>query len=79
MVDMGKYFRPPRRANKKAWEQMRLLAEHGIRFRSEGTVAYQRMATGPKPSLRKTKQSIAACPCHTRTEGQRLLRKITNP
>jgi len=76
LMDMGKYFKPPRREDKQAWEQVRLLAEHGIRFSSEDAVAFHRMITGPRPRMRQTRQAIVCCPCHTRTEGQRLLRTI---
>jgi len=36
MRDMGIYFEPPRRRAIKAWAIMRLLAENGYGFQSEG-------------------------------------------
>ncbi|MEM9541854.1 MAG: hypothetical protein AAGA60_20455 [Cyanobacteria bacterium P01_E01_bin.42] len=40
MCDMGVYFEPPRKQAKKSWEIVRLLAENGYRFHTEGSVAY---------------------------------------
>lgn len=40
MVDMGKYFAAPRRLNKKRWEVMKVLADNGYKFQSEGSKAY---------------------------------------
>jgi hypothetical protein len=40
MSDMGVYFEPPRRAAKKLWAIMRLLANHGYRFQTEGGKVY---------------------------------------
>lgn len=40
MIDMGAYFEPPRRLSKKRWEIMKILADYGYRFRSEGSKAY---------------------------------------
>ncbi len=76
LVNMGKYFRPPRRENKQEWENVRRLAEHGIRFTSSGTMAFLRFVGGPRFDKEAVYQMIACCPCHTRTEGQRLLLKI---
>jgi hypothetical protein len=36
MTDMGAYFEPPRMANKKRWNVMKILADYGYKFRSEG-------------------------------------------
>ena len=76
MVNMGKNFRPPRHENKRAWEYWRLLAEHGFRFNTEGEAAFHRWGEGPGSGPDQAQQVIAACQCHTRTEGQRLLRTI---
>ncbi|MBS1797918.1 MAG: hypothetical protein JSS81_29125 [Acidobacteria bacterium] len=40
MIDMGPYFEPPRRLNKKRWNVMKLLVDNGYRFRSEGSRSY---------------------------------------
>jgi hypothetical protein len=32
MIDMGPFFEPPRKLNKKRWALMKLLADHGYRF-----------------------------------------------
>jgi hypothetical protein len=40
MVDMGIYFEPPRRRAIKTWAIMRLLAENGLRFQTEGGKAF---------------------------------------
>ena len=40
MTDMGAYFEPPRMANKKRWAVMKILADHGYKFRSEGSKSY---------------------------------------
>src|SRR5262245_33654904 len=40
MLDMGIYFEPPRRQARKAWAIMRLLAENGYTFQSEGSKAF---------------------------------------
>ena len=40
MIDMGKYFAAPRRLSKKRWEVMKILADNGYKFHSEGSKAY---------------------------------------
>lgn len=40
MNDMGIYFEPPRKLNKKRWEIMKVLAEHGFKFQTEETKHY---------------------------------------
>lgn len=40
MIDMGAYFEPPRKLNKKRWEIMKILADNGYKFRSEGSKSY---------------------------------------
>jgi hypothetical protein len=40
MTDMGAYFEPPRKQNKKRWEVMKILADYGYKFRSEGSKVY---------------------------------------
>ena len=49
MRDMGIYFEPPRRQARKAWAIMRLLAENGYTFQSEGGKALiERFLLGTK-------------------------------
>lgn len=76
MINMGKYFKAPRREAVQEWEKLQRLAEHGIRFSSEGNVAFLRLLGGKRPNKKATGQMIACCLCHTATEGQRLLLKI---
>ena len=40
MIDMGAYFEPPRRLSQKRWKVMKVLADYGYKFRSEGSQAY---------------------------------------
>ena len=35
MTDMGAYFEPPRKLNKKRWEVMKVLAERGYKFNTK--------------------------------------------
>jgi len=35
MIDMGAFFEPPRKLNKKRWEVMRILAEYGYKFNTK--------------------------------------------
>jgi hypothetical protein len=35
MIDMGAYFEPPRKANKKRWEVMKILSDSGYKFNSK--------------------------------------------
>ncbi len=37
MARMGKWFKPPRRANKKQWAKVRALVRHGFIFSSYGS------------------------------------------
>ena len=73
---MGRYFRPPRRRDRRAWEQLRVVAEHGYRFRGEGAVAWMRLVQEQTTGRLDAGPLIANCSCHSRTEGQRLLRAI---
>lgn len=40
MIDMGVYFEPPRKLSKKRWEIMKVLADYGYKFHSEGAKSY---------------------------------------
>ena len=40
MIDMGAYFEPPRRLNKKRWEVMKLLADNGYKFNDKDSRIY---------------------------------------
>lgn len=35
MIDMGAFFEPPRKLNKKRWEVMKILADHGYKFNTK--------------------------------------------
>ena len=35
MIDMGAYFEPPRKLNKKRWEVMKVLADSGYKFNTK--------------------------------------------
>ncbi|MDQ3750563.1 MAG: hypothetical protein M3367_16335 [Acidobacteriota bacterium] len=40
MIDMGAYFEPPRRLNKKRWVVMKVLADYGYRFNTKDSKIY---------------------------------------
>lgn len=40
MTDMGAYFEPPRKLSAKRWAVMKVLADYGYKFQSEGSKAY---------------------------------------
>ncbi len=40
MIDMGAYFEPPRKLNKKRWAVMKILADYGYKFQSEESKFY---------------------------------------
>ncbi|MBA2494928.1 MAG: hypothetical protein H0V31_09575 [Acidobacteria bacterium] len=40
MTDMGAYFEPPRRLNKKRWEVMKVLADYGYWFNTKDSKIY---------------------------------------
>lgn len=40
MIDMGAYFEPPRKLNKRRWAAIRVIAEEGYKFRSEAMKIY---------------------------------------
>ncbi len=40
MIDMGAYFEPPRRLNKKRWEVMKVLADYDYRFNTKDSFVY---------------------------------------
>lgn len=40
MIDMGAYFEPPRKLNKRRWSAMKIIADEGYKFRSEGMKIY---------------------------------------
>jgi ankyrin repeat protein len=37
MIDMGAFFEPPRKLNKKRWEVMKVLAGYGYKFNTKDT------------------------------------------
>jgi hypothetical protein len=40
MIDMGAFFEPPRRLNKKRWEVMKVLADYGYKFNTKDSLRY---------------------------------------
>ncbi len=40
MIDMGAYFEPPRKLNKKRWEVMKVLADFGFKFNTKDSKIY---------------------------------------
>ncbi len=40
MTDMGAYFEPPRKLNKKRWEVMKILADYGYKFNTKDSQIY---------------------------------------
>lgn len=40
MIDMGAYFEPPRKLSVKRREVMKVLADYGYKFQSEGSKAH---------------------------------------
>ena len=40
MIDMGAYFEPPRRLNKKRWAVMKVLADYDYRFNTKDSKVY---------------------------------------
>lgn len=40
MTDMGAYFEPPRKLNKKRWEIMKVLADYSYRFNTKDSKIY---------------------------------------
>ena len=40
MIDMGAFFEPPRKLNKKRWEVMKVLADYNYRFNTKDSQIY---------------------------------------
>jgi hypothetical protein len=40
MTDMGAFFEPPRKLNKKRWEVMKVLADYGYKFNTKDSQIY---------------------------------------
>jgi hypothetical protein len=40
MTDMGAYFEPPRKLNKKRWAVMKVLAERGYKFNTKDSFIF---------------------------------------
>jgi transposase-like protein len=40
MTDMGAYFEPPRKLNKKRWAVMKVLADFGLKFNTKDSQIY---------------------------------------
>ena len=86
MRDMGVYFEPPRRNAVRMWEIMRLVADNGMSFHSEGSKAYvegfifeMRNREGLKeqrPNLNSVNNRLIANRKWRSNSGQELLTKI---
>lgn len=54
MIDMGAFFEPPRKANKKRWEVMKILAGSGYRFNTKDSKIFIQnrllQAKNPRPA-----------------------------
>jgi hypothetical protein len=40
MIDMGAYFEPPRKLNKKRWAVMKVLVDYGYKFNTKDSRIY---------------------------------------
>src|SRR4051812_18227954 len=60
MCDMGVYFEPPRRNATRRWAILQLLAQNGIRFRSEGAKAFVQgfILEDHRPNLNRVKERL---------------------
>jgi hypothetical protein len=60
MRDMGIYFEPPRRNAIKRWESLRLMADSGFRFQSEGAKAFAQafILESRSPNLNRVKERL---------------------
>ena len=71
--------RPETRAAIPRWlkpHAYQLLAEHGVRFSSDDAVVFWGDSFDDHGGARWAKAAIAACHCHSRSPGQRLLKAI---
>lgn len=59
---MGVYFEPPPRRATKQWATMRLLAENGFKFQTEGSKAYIEsfILQTKKPRIADVRETIVA-------------------
>lgn len=72
MVRMGKWFKPPRRADKKQWAKVRALARHGFFYSAYGSGPGYRPGT-----MREVSQFLAQARGRRRlSPGERLLAKM---
>jgi uncharacterized protein (DUF433 family) len=60
MINMGLHFEPPRQEDIASWERMRLLADFGYFFYSEGAKSYIQyfFLSSPPPSLRELRRRL---------------------
>jgi len=56
MTDMGIYFKVPPRRSDNQWRKVKLVADAGLRFHSEGTAA---LLNGSLRTLAETKRAVA--------------------
>ena len=71
MLDIGTYFKAPRKTDKKAWARAEKLAQQGIRF-----VAYRKGWTPPDQKLPDIIEFLTRFG-REETEGQKLLKTIS--
>ena len=77
LVDMGRYFRPPAKADVKAWNEWRQIAEHGTRLNTEGSVAWIAFVLRYTTGKLSAAAIIRNCPCQGRFPGRVLLQNIS--
>ena len=60
MIDMGAYFEPPRKLNKKRWAVMKVLADYGFRFNTKDSQIYiqNRILQAKNPRMAEVIESI---------------------
>ena len=75
MVNMGRCFKPPRRADKRGWEQIQRLARHGIILGYESNISYYRFLVGSRLGPVETREALSAWP-KRRSKGQHLLENM---
>ena len=76
LVDMGQYFRPPARADGRAWNEWRQIAEHGTRLNTEGSVAWTDFVLRHTTGKLSARAIIRNCPYQVRSHGELLPHNI---
>lgn len=69
MTDMGAFFEPPRKLNKKRWEVMKILADNGFRFNTKDAKIYiqNRILQAKNPRVSDVLERIEAEELRKRT------------